>query len=313
VAALLAPADAGVRGGAAGAAGRSARSPHAPAGRPHAEGADPVVCLEGVGFSYAGTGDGVSGVDMRVYPGELVGVIGQNGAGKTTLTKLLNGLLRPAEGRVLMAGMDTRTTPISTLAREVSTLFQNPDRQLCKNTVIDEVAFGPELHGVAREEALARAGRVVERFGLPADESPFVLSRGQRQMVALASVVVMDPRVVLLDEPTAGLDYRECMTVMDTVRELAERGCAVVMVCHDMEVVSDFAERVLVMADGRVVGRGPTEEVFAQDDLLARASLRAPEVARLSAALAADVDVRLGGRTQVGDLVDAIGEMVRNG
>lgn len=313
VAALLARAGAGVRGGAAGAAGRAARSPHAPAGRPHAEGADPVVCLEGVGFSYAGTGDGVSGVDMRVYPGELVGVIGQNGAGKTTLTKLLNGLLRPAEGRVLMAGMDTRTTPISTLAREVSTLFQNPDRQLCKNTVIDEVAFGPELHGIAREEALARAGRVVERFGLPADESPFVLSRGQRQMVALASVVVMDPRVVLLDEPTAGLDYRECMTVMDTVRELAERGCAVVMVCHDMEVVSDFAERVLVMADGRVVGRGPTEEVFAQDDLLARASLRAPEVARLSAALAADVDVRLGGRTQVGDLVDAIGEMVRNG
>lgn len=313
VAALLAPADAGVRGGAAGAAGRSARSPHAPAGRPHAEGADPVVCLEGVGFSYAGTGDGVSGVDMCVYPGELVGVIGQNGAGKTTLTKLLNGLLRPAEGRVLMAGMDTRKTPISTLAREVSTLFQNPDRQLCKNTVIDEVAFGPELHGVAREEALARAGRVVERFGLPADKSPFALSRGQRQMVALASVVVMDPRVVLLDEPTAGLDYRECMTVMDTVRELAERGCAVVMVCHDMEVVSDFAERVLVMADGRVVGRGPTEEVFAQDDLLARASLRAPEVARLSAALAADVDVRLGGRTQVGDLVDAIGEMVRNG
>ena len=313
VAALLAPKKPGGASAASGLRPAPGRSPHVPASRPHAEGAEPVVRLEGVGFSYAGTGDGVSGVDMSVYPGELVGVIGQNGAGKTTLTKLLNGLLRPAAGRVLMAGMDTRTTPISTLAREVSTLFQNPDRQLCKNTVIDEVAFGPELHGVAREEALARAGRVVERFGLPADESPFVLSRGQRQMVALASVVVMEPRVVLLDEPTAGLDYRECMTVMDTVRELAERGCAVVMVCHDMEVVSDFAERVLVMADGRVVGRGPTDEVFAQGDLLARASLRAPEVARLSAALAADVDARLGGRTQVGDLVDAIGEMVRNG
>jgi energy-coupling factor transport system ATP-binding protein len=125
--------------------------------------------------------------------------------------------------------------------------------------VLDEVAFGLELQGVDEDEA-RRACQRGDRALWPArrDEAPFSLSRGQRQMVALASVVVMEPEVVLLDEPTSGLDYRECMTVMETVSKMAERGCAVIMVCHDMEVVSDFAERIVVMANGRILGRGGT-------------------------------------------------------
>ena len=145
---------------------------------------------------------------------------------------------------------------------EVATLFQNPDRQICKDTVLDEVAFGLELAGIDRAEALRRAQLVIDRFGLPADEAPFSLSRGQRQMVALASVVVVEPKIVVLDEPTSGLDYRECMTVMETVRTMAERGCAVIMVCHDMEVVSAFAERIVVMADGRILEEGTPQQIF---------------------------------------------------
>ena len=289
------------------------RSPHAPQPRPHAEGAEPVVELDGVCFSYPGTGDGVRDVGMRVYPGELVGIVGQNGAGKTTLTKLLNGLLKPQSGRVRVAGMDTRETPVSAIAGKVSTLFQNPDRQLCKNTVLDEVAFGLELHGVGRDEALRRARQAVARFGLPEQESPFSLSRGQRQMVALASVVVMEPDVVILDEPTSGLDYRECMTVMDTVRELAEHGCAVIMVCHDMEVVSDFAERVVVMAKGQVLGRGTTEEMFRDAKLMDQASIAAPQVTELTERLAANVSAEFSGVSEVGGVVDLVEEMVRRG
>lgn len=137
---------------------------------------------------------------------------------------------------------------------------------ICKDTVLDEVAFGLELAGIDRAEALRRARLVIDRFGLPADEAPFSLSRGQRQMVALASVVVVEPKIVVLDEPTSGLDYRECMTVMETVRTMAERGCAVIMVCHDMEVVSDFAERIVVMADGSILDRGRTHELFSNID-----------------------------------------------
>ena len=251
-----AEAPAGVEAVAAGDACATgvAPSPHAPA-RPKAEGAEPVVSFRGVNFAYPNGGASVCNLELSVYPGELVGIVGQNGAGKTTLTKLLNGLLKPSSGEVRIAGLSTAEVPTSKIAAHCATLFQNPDRQLCKDTVLDEVAFGLELQGVDAAEARRRASVVVERFGLPANESPFSLSRGQRQMVALASVVVIEPDVIVLDEPTSGLDYRECMTVMETVCDMAQRGCAVIMVCHDMEVVSDFALTLLLGVYARVLPR----------------------------------------------------------
>ena len=285
-----------------------ARTPARP--RP-ARPAEAVVSFRDVSFAYPGSRATVERLSFDARPGEIVGVVGQNGAGKTTLTKLLNGLLKPASGEVLVAGLDTRDTPTSRLAAHVSTLFQNPDRQLCKDTVLDEVAFGLELTGVGAAEARERARSVAERFGLPLDAAPFSLSRGQRQMVALASVVVMEPEVVLLDEPTSGLDYRECMTVMETVREMAGKGCAVVMVCHDMEVVSDFAERVIVMADGRILGQGPADQVFADAGLMARADVEAPQVVRLAAELARDVSPVFAGASQVSDIVDTVEGMLK--
>ncbi|MGF0113720.1 ABC transporter ATP-binding protein [Collinsella sp. SGI.033] len=286
-------------------------SPHIPA-VPRGVNQEPVVELTDVTFAYPHGGASVSNLNMCVYPGELVGIIGQNGAGKTTLTKLLNGLLHPASGTVRMAGMNTADVPTSAIAAKCATLFQNPDRQLCRDTVLDEVAFGLELHGVGTDEARQRARVAAERFGLPLDESPFSLSRGQRQMVALASVVVLDPQVVLLDEPTRGLDYRECMTVMETVSEMAERGCAVIMVCHDMEVVSDFAQRLVVMADGRILERGDANRIFADDALMRAAYVEPPQVVALSKELARDVSPRFAGISQVSDLVDLVKEMLKH-
>lgn len=286
-------------------------SPHIPA-VPRGVNQEPVVELTDVTFAYPHGGASVSNLNMCVYPGELVGIIGQNGAGKTTLTKLLNGLLHPASGSVRMAGMNTADVPTSAIAAKCATLFQNPDRQLCRDTVLDEVAFGLELHGVGTDEARQRARVAAERFGLPLDESPFSLSRGQRQMVALASVVVLDPQVVLLDEPTSGLDYRECMTVMETVSEMAERGCAVIMVCHDMEVVSDFAQRLVVMADGRILERGDANRIFADDALMRAAYVEPPQVVALSKELARDVSPRFAGISQVSDLVDLVKEMLKH-
>lgn len=286
-------------------------SPHIPA-VPRGVNQEPVVELTDVTFAYPHGGASVSNLNMCVYPGELVGIIGQNGAGKTTLTKLLNGLLHPASGTVRMAGMNTADVPTSAIAAKCATLFQNPDRQLCRGTVLDEVAFGLELHGVGTDEARQRARVAAERFGLPLDESPFSLSRGQRQMVALASVVVLDPQVVLLDEPTSGLDYRECMTVMETVSEMAERGCAVIMVCHDMEVVSDFAQRLVVMADGRILERGDANRIFADDALMRAAYVEPPQVVALSKELARDVSPRFAGISQVSDLVDLVKEMLKH-
>ena len=290
-----------------------AASPHAPAPRPHAEGAEPVVELSGVNFSYPGGGASVRNLEMRVYPGELVGVVGQNGAGKTTLTKLLNGLLKPASGEVRIAGLSTSEVPTSSIAAHCATLFQNPDHQICKDTVLEEVAFGLELQGVDATEARERAARVAKRFGLPLDEAPFSLSRGQRQMVALASVVVCEPEVVLLDEPTSGLDYRECMTVMETVREMAEHGSAVIMVCHDMEVVSDFAERLVVMANGEILARGVAAEIFSDAALMERAYVAPPQMVQLAGELSREVSPAFAGMSEVSDIVDAVEGMIRRG
>lgn len=269
---------------------------------------EPVARFEGVGYSYPGGGASVRALDFEVFPGEIVGIVGQNGAGKTTLTKLLNGLLKPAEGNVVVAGLNTREVPTSRIARYVSTLFQNPDRQICKDTVLDEVAFGLLLQGVSLDEASARAKATCERFGLPLDEAPFSLSRGQRQMVALASVVVGEPQIIVLDEPTSGLDYRECMTVMKTVRDMAA-GSAVVMVCHDMEVVSDFANRLVVMANGEILGRGTCADVFANADLMQRAFVEPPQAIALAKKLAAEVSPAFAGLSEVSDIVAVAKEL----
>ena len=201
---------------------------------------------------------------------------------------------------VHVAGADTKSTPTSVIARSCATLFQNPDRQICKETVEDEIAFGLELHGMDSARAHEKAREVAKRFGLPLDEAPFSLSRGQRQMVALASVLVVEPRVIVLDEPTSGLDYREA-------------GCAVIMVCHDMEVVSDFAERIAVMADGRILASGPTHDLFGQPDLMRAASIEPPQVIELARRLSQSVSPAFEGVSEVSDIVRITEEMIHHG
>lgn len=268
-----------------------------------------IVDVAGAAYSY-GTGQaGIEGIDLTVRAGEILAVVGQNGAGKTTFTKLLNGLIKPSAGVVRIAGLDTRTTPVSVLASHAATLFQNPDRQLCRNTVVEEISFGLELQGAPADAARERARHVAATFGLPENASPFNLSRGQRQMVALASVVALEPELIILDEPTSGLDYRECMTVMETVRQRALDGAAVVMVCHDMEVVSDFADTLAVMAEGRLIEVGPSHEVFANDALLAHARIAAPCVPALGKRLAARFHPSFAHITEVADLVALVKEL----
>ena len=263
-----------------------------------------IVDVAGAAYSY-GTGQaGIEGIDLTVHAGEILAVVGQNGAGKTTFTKLLNGLIKPSAGVVRIAGLDTRTTPVSVLASHAATLFQNPDRQLCRNTVVDEISFGLELQGAPADAARERARHVAAAFGLPENAS-----RGQRQMVALASVVALGPELIILDEPTSGLDYRECMTVMETVRQRAIDGAAVVMVCHDMEVVSDFADTLAVMTEGRLIEVGPSREVFANDALLAHARIAAPCVPALGKRLAARFHPSFAHITEVADLVALVKEL----
>ena len=257
-------------------------------------------------FKYQESTDGVERVSLSLYPGELVALVGQNGAGKTTLTKLVNGLLRPRSGDIQIKGASCKDWKTSQIAQHVSTLFQNPDYQICKESVLEEVAFGPELKGASTEDARKKALEVINHMGLDADASPFMLSRGQRQMVALASVVACEPDILVLDEPTSGLDYKECMQVMNMVSSLCEKGCAVLMVCHDMEVVLDFASRIVVMAHGSVLDDGGVTQIFSTDEVLKEAYVEAPQIIQLSKLVGTHVDPSFAGLSSVSEVLEAL-------
>ena len=224
----------------------------------------------------------LKGVSFAVERGEFVAFVGTNGAGKSTTMRLVNGLLKPDSGQVLVDGVPTTELKTSELARTVGFLFQNPDRQICCNTVREELLFGFKALGMEGPEADARVDALIEDFGFDPNEDPFLMNRGARQLLALASIVVLAPPVVVLDEPTTGLDYRECVKVMDIIRRIHERGTTVIMVCHDMEVVADYAERCIVMSDGAVVDDGPTFEVLRNRATLERASLVPPQIVDVS-------------------------------
>ena len=244
-----------------------------------------MIQMEHVSFSYSDQGPTVQDVSFHVEKGEFAAILGANGAGKTTTVRLIDGLIKPTSGRVLIHGADTATSPVSERARRVGFLFQNPDRQICKNSVREEILFGLKtVRGEESEEALnARCEEVLKDFGFTGEEEPFSLSRGQRQRVALASILAVEPEVLILDEPTTGLDYLECCHIMDRIRRMnEEQQVTVVMVCHDMEVVLDYATRALVMSGGRLLADGPVKAVFRDTELMERASILPPQMIGLS-------------------------------
>ena len=247
-----------------------------------------MIRMEHVSFSYHDQGPSVQDVSFHVAKGEFVAILGANGAGKTTTVRLIDGLIRPTAGKVEIIGTDTAVSSVSERARKVGFLFQNPDRQICKNTVREEILFGLRtVRGDEGEEALqARCDETLKDFGFSGDEEPFSLSRGQRQRVALASILAVEPEILILDEPTTGLDYFECCHIMDRIRRMNEENkVTVIMVCHDMEVVLDYARRALVMAGGHLLADGPVKEVFRDAELMEKASILAPQMIGLSTRL----------------------------
>ena len=175
----------------------------------------------------------------------------------------------------------------SEIAHKVGFLFQNPDRQICCKTVREELEFGFKAQGALDDEARARVDEVIEEFGFNANAEPYFLNRGTRQLLALASIIVMTPQTIILDEPTTGLDYRECCKVMKAIEKLHKSGKTIVMVCHDMEVVADFADRVIVMTYGEMVADGPTFDILRNSEILKRSDLIAPQIISISQELVA--------------------------
>ena len=242
---------------------------------------DYVLEFRNVAFSYNETAN-VHKLNVRVKKGDFISIIGSNGAGKSTFSKLCNGLLKPSSGDVFVLGQNTKSCKVSSLARHIGFLFQNPDRQICCSTVREEIAFSLKNNGLTKDEIEKRVSLTLEEFGFDGDTEPFNMSRGQCQRLCLACLIALNPEILILDEPTTGLDYRECMEVMEKITELNKKGTTVIMVCHDMEVVLDFAKTIIVMNRGEILAEDETRRVLADKVLLEKARLMPPQIAQVA-------------------------------
>ena len=258
-----------------------------------------AIKLENVSFSYP-TNEGeeqraVNGVSLGIEEGSFVALVGHNGSGKSTLAKLLNGLLTPTSGRVLVYGVDTADDKkIFDVRSSVGMVFQNPDNQMIATNVEDDIAFGPENLGVPREEIIRRVDWALEKVGMSEfrHATPFKMSGGQKQRLAIAGVLAIKPRVMVLDESTAMLDPKGRDEVMAVVRQLnREEKMTVVHITHYMDEALG-ADRLIVMNDGKVMLDGKPADVFKEYKLLTKIKLDVPCVTRLAVTLAeAGMDV----------------------
>ncbi|MDD2955878.1 MAG: energy-coupling factor transporter ATPase [Oscillospiraceae bacterium] len=255
-----------------------------------------IIKTEGLTYTYSpGTPyqkTAVSAVDLDIAQGDVVGVIGHTGSGKSTLIQHFNGLLRPTSGKVFVDGEDMWQNPkeIRRFRFKVGLVFQYPEYQLFEDTVYKDIAFGPRNMGLSEEEIDARVRQAAAFVGLREkhmQKSPFELSGGQKRRVAIAGVIAMNPKVLILDEPTAGLDPKGREMILGQIREYhEEEKNTVLLVSHSMEDVAKYAKTALVMNQGKVFLYAPVEEVFSHAEELTGLGLSVPQVSRVFLTLA---------------------------
>jgi len=245
---------------------------------------EPAVEVEDLWFAYPGGDWVLKGVNLTVRSGEMVGLIGQNGSGKTTLAQTIMGILKPGRGRVRLFGKDVTSQDLMERAVTVGYVFQNPDYQIFTKSVYEEIAYGLRARGMGEEEVRKRVEEVARMVGLSAllDEDPFFLPKAHRQRVAVASVLALNPKVVILDEPSTGLSPGETRALMDLARELNRRGTTFIIITHEMWVVAEYCNRVVLMSDGNVVLDAPTRKAFSMGDFIRKYEIEPPAVTEIS-------------------------------
>jgi energy-coupling factor transporter ATP-binding protein EcfA2 len=245
----------------------------------------PVIEVRDVTHSYGESKTlALDHINLTIAPGDFIAFIGQNGAGKTTLAKMLNGTLIPSAGDVIVRGHNTREAGLDMLSRLVSFVYQNPDQQIFSKTVRDEIAFGPRCLGLGVGEVEKRVSHALHLVGMETDAEtyPYLLGRGQRQKLAVAAAIAMSTSILVVDEPTTGLDLKGTRSIMNLLCQWNQEGRSIVIITHDMNIVAEYARRAVVMAESRVLADGPTREVLTDVDILEQAYLRAPQITRVT-------------------------------
>lgn len=242
--------------------------------------------IEKLHFAYDKATPVIKGIDL-VLDDRKTAIIGQNGSGKTTFVKLLKGLLRPDSGRILLDGTDLSTLTVAQISKKIGLVFQNPDDQIFKNTVLDEVMVGPLNIGLSLDEARASSRAALAQVELADVEkvNPYDLNLAQRKMVALASILAMDTPIVIFDEPTMGQDVAGKAIIRKVIEDLQAEGKAVLCILHDMDFAAAVFERVIVFSQGQLLIEGDAREVFSKKELLQQAYLDQPQAMKIAQAL----------------------------
>lgn len=228
----------------------------------------------------------LDGINLGIKMGEMMAFIGQNGSGKTTLSKCLNGLFKPTEGDVIVDGLNSKKSSIVQMVKRVGYVFQNPDHQLFNNNCWDEIAYGPRNIQLDEDEVKERVEEAAQVVGLNPgyfEEHPFFLSKGLRQRVAIASILALRPKVIIVDEPTTGQDSKQSIEIMNFLTRLnKELGHTIIIITHDMPIVAQYAERIIVLGLGKIITEGAPAEVFAQPDALAKTNIEPPQITQFA-------------------------------
>ncbi|MQA99838.1 MAG: ATP-binding cassette domain-containing protein [Actinobacteria bacterium] len=245
---------------------------------------DVVIQVRDLSFSYPTKDDVIRSLSLDIRKGELLAIVGQNGSGKSTLAANINGILEPTSGEVLVHGKATTDYKFAELAKRVAYIFQVPEKQFVRNVVYDEMAHGLKALGMAKDQLDARVQEVLESVHLEdrKEISPYLLSHGQKRRLSVACMVISEPDVVILDEPTFGQDWLHAMRLMDYLRTLADKGAAVTFITHDMRLVAQYADRCVAMAGGHILFDGTPLDLFSQEEILEEANLKPPPVFRFS-------------------------------
>ena len=238
-------------------------------------------------YQYNSGQPALRGINLTIEAGEFVALIGQNGAGKTTLAKHFNGLLKPTSGEVIVEGMNTLQYDTPDLSKTIGYVFQNPDHQIFSATVEKELEFGLKNASFKGKEIKERVDQVLQYTGLERYRSvhPFSLGKGERQMIAVASILVLKPKLLIIDEPTTGSDWAGVQTLMAMIRKLYTAGTTIIMISHDMDLVAQYAKRVIVLKDGGILLDGTPQDVFSNEQILLDSALIPPQLCRLSSQL----------------------------
>ncbi len=250
-----------------------------------------IIRLENVSYRYmqgieafSGKGEAIRDISIEIASGEFVGIVGPSGSGKTTLVQHFNGLLLPTSGKVLIDGVDLveHKKRLGKIRQKIGIIFQFPEFQFFENTIYDEVAYGPRNLKMPEDVIQTRMKNAFQLLGLDfqefKDRSPFQLSEGQKRRVAIASVLVMQPDVLVFDEPTAGLDFQGVGRLKKFVKELRHAGNTVILVSHDMNFIAEMVDRVICLKNGHVIFDGTKTEFFTDTRLLKTANLKEPEI-----------------------------------